>query len=134
MQIKKLVRYREILMYLVFGGLTTLVSAIFYFAASWGVGLSAWLSSIISWVFAVIFAFFTNRIFVFRSSAGRPLYEACLFFAARISSLGIGVGIMFVFVDMLNLHEPLIFVIAQGIVIIFNYVVSKYIIFGKKGK
>ena len=60
-------RHEELLLYLFFGGLTTLVSAVSYFIASWGFGASAWLSSVISWFFAVTFAFFTNKIFVFKS-------------------------------------------------------------------
>lgn len=122
----------EIVMYLIFGGLTTLVSAITYFFASWGLGLSAWLSTVVSWVFAVTFAFFTNKLYVFKSrgtSKKRTAKEATMFLIMRLVSLGINVAIMFIFVDLMHLHEPTFFVIAQVVVIIFNYVASKLWIF-----
>jgi len=132
MSSKKRAEFREIFMYLLFGGLTTAVSALFYFLASWGLGFSAWLSTVISWVFAVCFAFVTNKIFVFQSKekAGTGK-EAVLFFTMRGLSLVINIAIMFIFVDLLNLFEPLIFVIAQGVVLVFNYVASKLLIFRK---
>ena len=126
-------KFREIFMYLLFGGLTTAVSALFYFLASWGLGLSAWLSTIVSWVFAVSFAFVTNKLFVFQRKGKEGTgKEAILFFAMRGLSLAANVAIMFVFVDILDLFEPLIFVIAQGIVLVFNYVASKWLIFKKE--
>jgi len=125
-------KYREIVMYLIFGGLAAAVSALSYFVASWGFGLSAWLSSIVSWIFAVTFAFITNKIFVFQSknkTKEDALKEALLFFAMRLSSLALNVIIMLVFVDWMNLHEPLIFLVAQFVVLVFNYVASKFWVF-----
>ncbi|MCL2216842.1 MAG: GtrA family protein [Defluviitaleaceae bacterium] len=127
-------KHREIILYLVFGVLTTLVSAVFYFLSSWGLGLSAWLSTVVSWIFAVIFAFFTNKLYVFQSkdiSKTRTIKEATWFFIMRLVSLALNVAIMFVFVDWLDLHEPTLFVIAQIIVVVFNYVASKIWIFRK---
>jgi len=132
MSLKNRAEFREIFMYLLFGGLTTAVNTLCYFLASWGLGFSAWLSTVVAWVFAVCFAFVTNKLFVFQSKekvgAGR---EAVLFFTTRGLSLAINVVIMFVFVDVLHLFEPLIFVIAQGIVLVFNYVASKWFVFRK---
>ena len=127
-------RHREILLYLVFGGATTAVNFIFYIAASFGLGLSAWLSSIIAWIFAVIFAFFTNKIYVFESKTkGKAglFREFALFISARIASGAINTALMYIFVDLLTLNELIMFIICQIFVIIFNYVASKWLIFNK---
>jgi len=123
---------REIILYLFFGGLTTAVNAIVYFAASWAFGLPAWLSSIIAWIFAVTFAFITNKIFVFRSKAKTKeavIKEASSFMLARLISLGLNTAIMLIFVDLMQLNEPLFFVIGQVVVLVFNYLASKLVIF-----
>jgi len=131
--IKKLLK-SELFLYLFFGGLTTVVSTLTYFGASWGLGLSAWLSSIISWVFAVAFAFVTNKIFVFKSKAKKKeaAKEASLFFVARLATMAINTGIMFIFVDIMGLNELLFFIIGQVVIVVLNYVLSKLIIFKKR--
>ncbi|MCL2752683.1 MAG: GtrA family protein [Defluviitaleaceae bacterium] len=127
-------KHREIILYIFFGGLTTLVSAVFYFLASWVFDAPAWLSSIISWIFAVCFAFVTNKLFVFESKEKKgTTKEAALFFAARLASLFINTAIMFVFVDLMEFNEPIIFVAGQLVVLIFNYIASKFLIFKKRG-
>jgi len=136
MKLKELfLKYREIILYLFFGGLTTVVNTVCYFVASWGLGLSAWLSSVVAWFFAVIFAFVTNKIFVFESRGKgkkETKKEAVLFFTARLASLGLIAGIMLVFVDLMGLNELLFFIIGQVVVLVFNYLASKLFIF-KKG-
>ena len=127
-------KHREIILYLIFGGLATLISAVTYFLASWGLNLSAWLSSVVSWTTAVIFAYITNRAIVFQSKTSSKqgvAKEAVMFLAARLSSLALNVAIMYVFVDVMNLNETLFFVIAQIVVIVFNYIASKLLVFRK---
>ena len=127
-------QYREVISYLVFGVLTTVVSFIFYFIPSALFGLPAWSSSIISWIFAVSFAYVTNKRYVFESKAyglRQVTTEIILFFGARLVSLGINVAIMFVFVDWYGLNELLFFIISQVVVMVMNYVFSKLVIFRK---
>ncbi|MCL2855338.1 MAG: GtrA family protein [Defluviitaleaceae bacterium] len=132
MKIKQMFdRYREIILYLFFGGLTSIITIAIYFAASWGLGLDAWLSTVISWVVAVAFAFAANKFIVFRSKAGAAK-EAALFLAARIFSAGVNTGIMFVFVDALEFNELVIFAVAHVIVLVINYLASKLFIFKDK--
>lgn len=129
-----LIKYKEIISYLFFGVLTTAVSFIFYFIPSALLGTPAWLASIISWIFAVTFAYITNKKYVFESHAygfGQVAKEIILFFGARLMSLGINVAIMFVFVDKLGLNEWVFFIISQVVVMVLNYVFSKLVIFKK---
>ncbi|MCL2619905.1 MAG: GtrA family protein [Defluviitaleaceae bacterium] len=125
-------KHREVITYLFFGGLTSLITMIIYFLSSWGLGLSAWLSTAISWVIAVAFAFVTNKIFVFQNKTKKETgRQALLFFIARLISFGINLAIMFVFVDMLEFNELVFFAIAHIIVLVFNYIASKLVIFKK---
>jgi len=122
---------KQIFLYILFGVLTTAVSAAVYFAASWGANFSAWLASVVSWFFAVAFAFVTNKFFVFASktTGSKALRETLLFFLLRTVSLVINVGIMLVFVDIMDLHEPAFFALAQITVLVFNYAASKFLVF-----
>ena len=128
-------RYREIILYLFFGGATTLVNAIVHFALSFGAGLDAWLAGAVANAVAIIFAFFVNKIYVFvskRSSFGGVLLEFAQFVSARVVFSAMAVGIMFVFVDFMGLNEIVFFVISQVFMISANYVASKWFIFKKK--
>jgi putative flippase GtrA len=129
---------KQIILYLIFGGLTTLVNAIVHFAASWGLGLPAWLSAVLAWIFAVSFAFVTNKFFVFNdkndpadksTNKKRTGKQAALFFGMRLATLIINAAIMLIFVDILDFNEPIIFVIGQIVVLTLNYLASKLLIF-----
>ncbi|MDR2166444.1 MAG: GtrA family protein [Clostridiales bacterium] len=120
---------KQIILYLIFGGLTTGVNAIFYFLASWGLGRAAWLSAVIAWIFAASFAFVTNKFFVFQNKEKRAGKQATLFFLMRLASLALNAAIMLVFVDLLMLNEPLFFIIGQVVVLVFNYLASKFLVF-----
>lgn len=123
-------KHREVILYLFFGGLTSLITVIVYFLASWGFGMSAWASTVVSWAFAVVFAFVTNKIFVFQNKAKKETgRQALLFFIARLASFGINLAIMLIFVDLLALDELVFFAIAHIFVLVFNYVASKWFIF-----
>jgi len=129
--------HREIILYLFFGGATTAVRIVLHFVLSFGFGLDAWLSSTISVIIAIVFAFFVNKIYVFESKQKTRqgiAREFTLFVASRVFSSIIDVGIIFVFVDIMDLNEIVFLTIGQVFVIIFNYVVSKWIIFKNKGR
>ena len=142
--LKKLKKYREGILYLVFGGLTTLINYAIFFPLN--TFMPAAFANIIAWVGAVIFAFVTNKLWVFRSThKGEALWrEALLFFAARIASLVMETAIMWAFIDTWQpikspisiLDQPLNDIIvktaAQIAVIVANYFLSKQIIFKKK--
>lgn len=134
-------KYKEVINYLIFGVLTTIVNlAVKYlllftiFDASNAVELQV--SVIISWVVACVFAYFTNRTFVFKSKSKKILKEVISFFTARLITLGMEMLIMFIFVTALKLNSDLWVVIwsvvSQAVVIVTNYIFSKLLIFKKK--
>ena len=127
-------RHKDVLLYIFFGGLTTLVSIGSFALADLVLGLNELIANIISWIFAVTFAYVTNRIWVFHSQAtGRAIWsEAASFYGGRLLTLGIEELLLLVFVTLLHLNSMLIKIIAQFVVLISNYFISKLLVFRKK--
>ena len=128
-------KYKSIIMYLIFGVLTTLVNIISYYFLAHPLALSVVISSIIAWVFAVTFAYITNRKYVFESEntvSKDIVKEIISFYLCRLSTGVVDWIIMYVMVDVLSFNDMIIKVMANIIVIVLNYIFSKLIIFKKK--
>ena len=130
-------KYREILLYLIFGGLTTVVNyiALWLFYDLLGIRvLDALGANTLAWVVAVAFAFVTNKIWVFESrdtSQKTLLREILSFLAARVVSLGAESATIYIGVNLLNGNLWLVKLLASVIVVLLNYIFSKLIIFRK---
>lgn len=127
-------KHKEIILYLVFGGLTTLVNYTTYLVFSRLLGCSVVVSTILSWFVAVLFAYITNKIWVFESTGieTEALFkEAASFFTARAFSGVLDLGIMALFVDVLHFNDLVIKILSNIVVVIINYVLSKCWIFKK---
>ena len=120
--------FKHLFLYGIVGGLTTLLSIFLYWTFTRKCGLGAVPSSALSWILAVIFSFWANRKFVFFSS-GNIFHEFYLFVMARISTGVMDLAIMYVFVDLLNFYDMPVKIISNILVIIFNYVAAKLVIF-----
>lgn len=130
-------KYKEIILYLIIGGLTTALNIAAYWVFATPLNLNTVLSNILAWAVGVLFAYFTNKLFVFESKSFKPsifFKEFLLFVLARVTTGVIDTGIMYLFVDILLLtqHEMWIKLASNVIVIILNYVFSKLIVFRKK--
>ena len=127
-------KHKEVLLYLVFGGFATLIS-IFSFAIAYDLfGINELLSNVISWVLAVLFAFFTNRLWVFHAPTNGSasfLKQMLSFFGGRLATLAVEEGLLFLFVTWLDLPALPVKIVAQVVVIILNYLISKYIVFAR---
>lgn len=129
-------KYREQIAYLFFGGMTTAVNWITYALLAniiLGEGdLNKSISKAVAWSVAVIFAFFTNKFFVFQHKNGESLAREFLtFFGARVLSGLIEIGGFALLVDGLGFNDWVINVIIAVFVVIANYVLSKFLIFKK---
>lgn len=125
-------RNKEILLYLFFGGLTTIVSIGSYVFCNVSLGMNALIANIISWVLAVTFAYVTNRIWVFSSTAQNVLElvkEMLSFFGGRVTTLAVEEIILFVFITLLGWNSIVVKAVAQVIVVLLNYVISKLLVF-----
>ena len=130
-----MVKYWDILTYLVFGVLTTVVNYAVYLPVYNFCGISAAVSNMIAWVVAVAFAFLTNKPFVFHShdwSAQTVLPELTKFVSCRMASGALETVILFLSVDCMNWNGNIWKLVTQVLVIIINYVGSKLLVFRKK--
>lgn len=128
-------KYWDIISYLFFGVLTTVVNYLVYLPCYNLLGLSSALSNAIAWVVAVAFAYLTNKPFVFKShdwSMAVVLPELAKFVACRIGSGLLETGILFVFVDYLGYDGNILKIITSVLVVILNYIGSKLLVFTKK--
>lgn len=128
-------KYWDVLSYLFFGVLTTVVNYLIYLPVYNFCGLSAALSNMIAWVGAVIFAFLTNKPFVFHShdwSAKTVVPELTKFVSCRIASGVLETVILFLAVDCMNWNGNIWKLVTQVLVIVINYVGSKLLVFRKK--
>ena len=127
-------KYYDLITYVFFGGLTTVVNYLVYLPCYNILGLNASLSNVISWVVAVAFAFLTNKPFVFRShdwSAKVVWPELVKFVGCRIGSGAVETAILLLTVDVLGWNGNVWKLITSVLVVILNYVASKLIVFRK---
>lgn len=131
-----LLKYKGVILYLVFGVLTTVINVITYHACYQVMHIANLVSTVIAWVVAVSFAYITNKLFVFESkrTGSGAIKEAFNFFACRIGTGLIEIAFMYVFVDVLAFNGTIMKLITNFVVIIVNYIASKFVIFneGKK--
>lgn len=129
-------KYHEVIMYLIFGVLTTVISLLVYYGLVYSLlnpndPLELQIANFISWVAGVTFAYVTNRKFVFESSSKNKVKEATSFVMARVTTLLLDMSIMFIFVTFLRGNDKIFKLISQVLVIILNYVLSKIFVFKK---
>ena len=127
-------KYRSILSYAFFGLCTTVVNVIVYDVLYNRLQVSNIVSTIIAWVIAVIFAFITNKVFVFDSKSfewKKLRYELITFLSCRLLTGILDIGIMFVAVDLMSWNGVFWKIISNILVIILNYAASKLVIFKK---
>lgn len=132
---KLFLKYKEVLLYLIFGGLTTLVNFIVYAVCARGFCLNTLQANASALIISILFAYITNKIFVFGSktdSVKEIFREFFSFLACRLGTGALDMAFMYVFVDILGFYDILMKILSNVIVIILNYIFSKLIIFAKK--
>lgn len=144
-------KYKELILYIVFGGLTTAVNFVAFWICGRFLGEDLYLvSNAIAWFISVVFAYITNKLFVFEAkdfSLKVLIKEILAFFGARIFSFGVEEGGLWLMIDLLKFGEFSINVfgfeiggqliaklVLAVVVVILNYFASKFVIFKKKNK
>ena len=138
-KIKELfIKYKEIIMYLIFGVATTGVNWVVY-----SLLVKMTVSNVIAWIAAVIFAFITNKLWVFESKSWVPKVAAREFVSFVASRLATGViewfGPLLLFKigldqDLFGVKGFVAKIVCSVLVVILNYVFSKLLVFTKKKK
>ena len=125
---------KEIINYLIIGILTTIVSLASYYLLTFTIlnpnnAFELQLANIISWILSVLFAYITNRKYVFSSTNKNFKKELSKFISSRFTTLLIDMGLMALLVTILNFNDKLVKLIVQIIVIVLNYIFSKLFVF-----
>ncbi|MFB9770413.1 GtrA family protein [Lactiplantibacillus modestisalitolerans] len=123
-------RYQSVLAYLIFGGLTTLVNLVVFwlFNFIW----PYWLANTIAWFLSVLFAYITNKLWVFDSKTPTTkavFHEMVSFFGFRLLSFFVDQGIMIVGISVLHGNDLIVKIIDQVIIVVMNWFFSKLFIF-----
>lgn len=139
-KIKKLYNnYKEIVNYLIIGVLTTVVSLVSFYLVRIFVftndsQFDIQFANVISWVLAVLFAFVTNKKYVFesKSTGYQKFVEMIKFYVSRLTTLGVEMFVMWLLTSPLKVDDMISKIIVQFIIVILNYVFSKLFVFKKK--
>ena len=126
-------KYKEIINYLIAGVLTTIVSILSYELFKNLFHIHYIISNVMSWVVAVTFAYFINRKYVFERKNENKIAEFISFVKYRILSLVIETACMYLLVDICKFNDDISKIVVQFIVVVLNYIFSKFFTFKKKG-
>jgi len=132
--IKLLKKYREIILYGLVGGGTTVINMGSYLLFTKTFGIQYLISNIMAWIAGFLFAFLANKIWVFRSKSFQKqlvIKEVVSFFSARITTGLLDMLLLFTFVHFIGLSDTLAKVIDIVISTILNYILSKFWVFKK---
>ena len=124
-------KHRELVVYLICGFLTFVVSMVVYALLSEIFRINVLVANIITWIIAVYFAFSVNRKFVFKSN-GNFTSELIQFYLGRVVTLVVEQAMLYIFIIRLMFNNMAIKSIAQVVIIILNYIISKFIVFKKE--
>lgn len=128
-------QFKEQILYIVFGVLTTAINIVSFFACTRVIGLGLIPSNIIAWILSVLFAFVTNKIYVFDSrnyTVSVVLRELIDFTVSRGATGLLDLGLMYLFVSVIGIEDMISKIVINIIVIILNYILSKVYVFKDK--
>lgn len=128
-------KYKEMILYLVFGGLTTLVNIVGYAVFTRILHMETLWANALALAAGILFAYVTNKLFVFESrteTLAATLREFFSFIACRLATGALDMLFMYIFVDVLAFYDVLMKILSNVIVIVLNFIFSKLIIFAKK--
>lgn len=131
---KYYLKYKGPILYIFFGGITTFINIITYYLSYNVLNIENVPSTVIAWIFSVIFAFITNKIWVFESKSWEKsiaIKELISFVSVRLLTGLVDVAIMYIGVDLLNYNGILMKIISNLFVLVSNYIGSKLFIFKK---
>lgn len=130
---KKLIqKNKEVIMYLIFGVLTTLVNIVVYYILNDLLHIHYMVANVIAWIASVLFAYITNRKYVFESNGDSIIQEFSKFVGARLSTGLMDMVVMWLLIDVLHTNSMLAKIISNVLVVISNYVLSKLFVFKKE--
>lgn len=130
-------KYSEIINYIMVGAFTTFVSLGSYYLCVLTIfnpknAFLLQIANIISWLLSVIFAFWANKKFVFKSKSKKIMNEVTKFYGSRLFTLLLDMAIMFVTVTLFHLNDKFMKIFSNIIILVLNYLISKFLVFVKR--
>lgn len=125
-------KHKEVLLYLLFGGLSFVLNIVLFAWLARVIGLNALVANVIDWFACVLFQYITNKLWVFdgkTDNAAALLKQIASFFGGRVFTLVVEEAILAVFISLLHQNELAVKLIAQVVVIVLNYIISKKLVF-----
>ena len=124
-------KYQDIIIYFIVGCLSTFVNLLSY--AFYRLFIQSYLINIVlSWLTSLVFAFFMNRKYVFKSKNNKIKQEFLSFTISRLLTLGMEILFMYLLVDLIQINDLIAKVIVQFLVFLANYLFGKFIVFKKE--
>lgn len=124
-------KYQDIIIYFIVGCLSTFVNLLSY--AFYRLFIPSYLINIVlSWLTSLVFAFFMNRKYVFKSKNNKIKQEFLSFTISRLLTLGMEILFMYLLVDLIQVNDLIAKVIIQFLVFLANYLFGKFIVFKKE--
>lgn len=130
-------RHKEVLLYLFFGGLSFFVNIGSFIFLNKNLSLNELVANVISWIVTVLFVYVTNKLWVFKvdvKTKRAEIFQILSFFIGRFGTLFLEEAILFVFITKMKLNSTIVKIVAQIIVIVANYVISKLVVFKKNAQ
>ena len=127
-------KYKQTILYLIFGVLSTIVNIVTYVVCTRNLNIEFLISNWIAWIAAVLFAYITNKFFVFESKKTNIKFlikEFSSFVSCRILSGIIEMILMYIMISLMSLNDFIVKIITNIVVVILNFIFSKLIIFKK---
>lgn len=127
-------KYRETILYLVFGVLSTLVNIVSYLFCTRELNINFLEANAIAWIAAVLFAYVTNKLFVFESKNINIVFlikEFTAFVSCRLLSGIIEMVLMYIMINVISIDDFIVKITTNIVVVILNFIFSKLIIFKK---
>lgn len=127
-------KYKQTILYLIFGVLSTIVNIVTYVVCTRNLNIEFLISNWIAWIAAVLFAYITNKFFVFESKKTNIKFlikEFSSFVSCRILSGITEMILMYIMISLMSLNDFIVKIITNIVVVILNFIFSKLIIFKK---
>lgn len=128
-------KYKQTILYLIFGVLSTIVNILTYAFCTRNLNIEFLISNWIAWIVAVLFAYITNKFFVFESKKINIKFlikELSSFVSCRLLSGIIEMILMYTMISLMSLNDFIVKIITNVVVVILNFIFSKLIIFKNK--
>lgn len=127
-------KYKQTILYLTFGVLSTIVNIVTYVVCTRNLKIEFLISNWIAWIVAVLFSYITNKFFVFESKETNIKFlikEFASFLSCRILSGITEMILMYIMISLMSLNDFIVKIISNVVVVILNFIFSKLIIFKK---